>query len=194
VGRALLIPALALALAACAAPGARSGTLDAVGVGIASRLDGDGARTGMTFAYWSAGHRGWGSFAKLRVDAITGVDFLFDDPDDDDEWVRDDPYVDEHVGAIVFDLGLVYRFAENFAAYGGVGLGNLYDYRSVPDPDGGQDQSTHTIEWSENLTGGVLWLWGGSGAGMDFGYDSFDRSWRIGLVVNYGGSRENWLD
>ena len=194
MGRALLISALALACPACAAPGAQSGALDAVGVGIASRLDGDGARTGMTFAYWSAGYRGWGSFAKLRVDAITGVDFLFDDPDDDDEWVRDDPYVDEHVGAIVFDLGLVYRFAENFAAYGGVGLGNLYDYRSVPHPSGGQDQSTHTIEWSENLTGGVLWLWGGSGAGMDFGYDSFDQSWRIGLIVNYGGSRENWLD
>lgn len=182
------------ALGACAAPGGHSGRLDAAGVGIVSRLDGDGARAGMSFGYWSAGYRGWGSFAKLRVDAVTGADFLFDDPDDDDELVRDDPYVDEHVGAIVFDAGLVYRFAENFAAYGGIGLGNLYDYSSVPDKYGGQDVSTRTIEWGENLTGGLLWLWGGSGAGMDFGYDSFDRSWRIGLIVNYGGSGENWLD
>lgn len=157
-------------------------------------MDGDGARAGMTFAYYSAGYRGWGSFAKLRVDAVTGLDFLFDREDEDDELVRDDPYLDEHTGAVVFDLGAVYRFAENFALYGGLGLGNLYDYTAVSDGSGYERRSVQTIEWSENLTGGVLWLWGGSGAGMDFGYDSFDQSWRLGLVVNYGGSGDNWLD
>lgn len=163
-------------------------------MGLASRGDGGGARTGMTFAYWSAGYRGWGSFAKLRVDAVTGLDFLFDDPDDEDEVIGDDPYLDDHTGAIVFDLGGVFRFAENLAAYGGIGLGNLYDYHESLDAAGRRDASVRTIEWSENLTGGLLWLWGGSGAGLDVGYDSFDRSWRIGLVVNYGGSRKNWLD
>ena len=157
-------------------------------------MNGDGERTGMTFADWSAGDRGWGSFAKLRVDAVTGLDFLFDDSDDSDPYVRDDPYIDEHVGAVVFDLGAVFRFAENFAVYGGIGLGNLYAYEAVPTGYGSERRVVHTVEWSENLTAGLLWLWGGSGAGMDFGYDAFDESWRMGFVVNYGGSGDNWLD
>ncbi|MDA1261129.1 MAG: hypothetical protein O3A20_10985 [Planctomycetota bacterium] len=147
-----------MALAACAAPGSRAGRLDAASVGLPSRMNGDGARTGMTFAYYSAGYRGWGSFAKLRVDSVTGLDLLFDDPDDNDEWVRDDPYIDEHTGAVVFDVGAVYRFAENFACYGGIGLGNLYEYTAVGTGYGRERRSVHTIEWSENLTGGLLWL------------------------------------
>ncbi len=192
MGRAFLI--LGLALASCAAPGSVGTSLDAVAVGIASRTDGEGARAGMTFGYFTSGYRGWGSFAKLRVDAVTGLDFLFDDSDRADNVVPDDPYVDVHTGAVVFDVGLVYRFAENFAAYGGVGLGDLYRYEAVPNGYGGERRSVHSIEWNENLTTGILWLWGQSGAGMDFGYDSFDQSWRLGLVVNYGGSGDNWLD
>ena len=182
-----------LAAAGCASATQPAAPLEAVGIGLASRLGGAGARTGMTFSYWTSGYRGWGSFAKLRVDAVTGLDFLFDDPDDQDEFVNDDPLLDEHVGAIVFDMGLVYRVMDNFALYGGVGLGNLYDYAAVELPDGRVDRSVSTIEWNPNFTGGLLWLWGGSGAGLDVGFDTFDRSFRMGLVVNYGGAGDGGL-
>lgn len=194
MGRSLLILLAGLALCSCAVPGGRPTHLDAAGVGIASRMNGDGARTGMTLAYWTAGYRGWGSFAKMRFDGVTGLDFLFDSPSQSERYVYDDPYVADHVGAVVFDVGAVYRFADHFAAYGGIGIGNLYEYDGVRDRNGYWNRKVHSLEWSENLTGGILWLWGGSGAGMDFGYDSFDESWRIGLIVNYGGSGDNWLD
>lgn len=195
MGRPLLIPALALIapLAACSSAGPPA--LNAVGLGVAGRTDGGGARAGMTFGYWNTGYRGWGSFAKMRVDAVTGLDFLFDDPNQQDRYVGDDPYVDDHVGAFVFDVGLAYRFAPYVAAYGGVGLGNLYDYDDRVDPYGHHDAVVTTLDWGANLTTGLIMLIGDSGTGVDFGYDSFDESWRIGLVVNYGGSGDDdWFD
>ena len=182
---------LALWLAACAGPGPPPVRLEAVGVGIASRMNGEGARTGITFAYWESGWRGWGSFAKLRLDAVMGLDILFyDDEDDLDTRDRDKDLGDDHVGAIVFDMGLVYRMTDHLAVYGGVGLGDKYEYEVRETSDGGQESSLHSLKFGGNATAGLLWLWGSSGAGMDFGYDTFDRSWRFGLVVNYGGRRE----
>jgi hypothetical protein len=183
----LALPALAIG---CASATQAPAPLEAVSVGVVSRLDGGGARPGMSFAYWTAGFRGWGAFAKLRVDAGAGLGFLFYEDDEHDH----DPYLDDHVGAVVYDMGLVYRFADNFAVYGGAGLGNKYEY-SVERVDHHEwDRTIHSLDWDPNLTTGVLWLWGGSGGGMEFGWDSFDRSFRIALLVNYGGTNENWLD
>jgi hypothetical protein len=180
----------------CASATQPAAPFELVGVGLASRSDGDGARAGLTFAYWTAGYRGWGSFAKMRVDAITGLDLLFDDPDEDDEVVDDDDdfLLDDHIGAFVFDAGLVYRFADNFAVYGGAGVGNRYAYAATELPDGSVDSSLHSLDWDPNLTTGLLWMWGSSGSGLDLGFDTFDQSLRFGFVVNYAGTNDNWLD
>jgi hypothetical protein len=196
------LAALALALApagaagACASATQSAAPFDLVGVGLAGRLDGEGARAGLTLAYWTAGYRGWGSFAKMRLDAVTGLDLLMDDVDEDDEVVHDDgddDLLDDHVGAFVFDGGVVYRFADNFAAYGGAGIGNKYAYDSFEDAGGDPDSSLHSLEWGPNFTAGLLWMWGPSGGGLDVGYDTFDRSFRIAFVVNYAGTGGNWL-
>lgn len=189
--------ALAAALAGgCGAPPGAVRPFDLVGVGLTGRLDGEGARAGLTFAHYSTGDRGWGSFAKLRVDAWSGLDAIVFDPDDEDDAVtdEDDDSYDDHVGVFAFDGGLVYRFAEDFAVYGGAGLGNKYEYDAFEDADGDRDSSLHALEWGLNVTGGLIWMWGASGAGMELGFDSFDRSARLSFVVNYAGTRDNWLD
>lgn len=185
--------ALLLALGACSSATQKPAPFDLVGVGLAGRTDGEGARAGMTFAYWTAGYRGFGSFAKLRVDAATGLELLFNGADRNDS-VDEHRYLDDHIGAVVFDAGLVYRFADNFAVYGGLGLGNLYEYSATQTASGRVDSTVHALEWEPNLTTGLLWMWGASGAGLDLGYDSFDRSLRFGFVINYAGTGGNWLD
>ena len=191
--RRLLLPVALAASAACAAP--PPGPLSAFGIGLAGSGDGNGARTGMTFSYWSSGYRGLGGFAKLRLDVATGAAFFFGNVSTDDDYQDDHPYLDDYTGAVVYDMGLVYRFADALAVYGGAGLGNLYDYSTTQDYYGNVDSHVHSLDWGLNLTTGLLWLWGTSGTGLDVGYDSFDQSYRIGMVINYGGGGGSfWSD
>lgn len=180
---------LLAAAASCAVPPPSPVPLDAVGVGLACRGNGDGARTGMTFAYWGSGYRGWGSYAKVRVDVATGAAFFVgntdsDDYDDDDD---DDPYIDDYTGAIVIDAGLVYRFADAFAVYGGAGLGYLYALDSTVDAYDDVDRHTDSLDFGPAASAGLLWLWGNTGMGLDVGYDTFDKSYRLGVVFNFAG-------
>lgn len=192
----LALASLGALAGGCSAPPGTARPFDLVGVGLTGRLDGEGARAGLTFAHWSTGYRGWGSFAKLRVDALTGLDAVFFDPEDEDDAVtdEDDDVYDDHVGVFAFDGGLVYRFADDFAVYGGAGIGNKYEYDAFEDADGDRDSSLHALKWGVNVTGGLIWMWGASGTGMELGFDSFDRSARLSFVVNYAGSGGNWLD
>lgn len=185
--RYLSAPLLLAAAASCAVPAPSPVPLDALGVGLACRGNGDGARTGMTFGYWGSGYRGWGNYAKVRVDVATGAAFFVGNADDDAYEEEDDPYIDDYTGAIAIDAGLVYRFADAFAVYGGAGFGYLYELDSEVDAYGNVDRDTNSLDWAPAASAGLLWLWGDTGMGLDVGYDTFDRSYRLGIIYNFAG-------
>ena len=185
-----LLLALALCLApSCALPhGPDHGMmpLEAMSFGVASRLDGDGARTGLTLAGYSAGTSRIGSYAAVRFDSVAGLDLLLDDTSDDGEDDgdgSDSVRYDEYDGAFVYSMGVVFRATDELAVYGGAGIGNRYR-RENEVRDGRDVAILGTLFWGGNIQSGILWT-PTPELGVDFGYDTFDDSWRLALVARW---------
>lgn len=160
--------------------------LEAFAVGAASGLSGDNARTGMTLAAYSAGTSRVGSYAALRFDSVVGLDILLSDTSrdrTDDGDGTDSVRFDEYQGAVVYSMGGLFRITNDIAVYGGAGIGNFYD-RSIENRGGRDVAILGTVYWGGNLQSGVLWT-PSPDLGLDFGYDTFDDSWRIAMVFRW---------
>jgi len=180
---------LALLVNACALPhGPDHGLLplEAMSIGGASALSSGHARTGMTLAAYSAGTSRLGSYASVRFDSIAGLDVLLSDTSQDntdDGDGSDTIRFDEYQGAFVYSMGAVFRLSSTFAVYGGGGIGNFYD-RSIRQENGRDHAILRTLYWGGNLQSGVLWTLAPD-FGLDFGYDTFDDSWRLAFVARW---------
>jgi hypothetical protein len=175
--------ALALCLApSCALPhGPDHGMmpLEAMSFGVASRLDGDGARTGLALAGYSAGTSRIGSYAAVRFDSVAGLDLLLDNTSDgdDDGDGSDSVRYDEYDGAFVYSMGVVFRATDE------LGIGNRYR-RENEVRDGRDVAILGTLYWGGNIQSGILWT-PTPELGVDFGYDTFDDSCRLALVARW---------
>lgn len=155
-------------------------------VGVASGLSGENARTGMTLAAYSAGTSRIGTYAAARFDAVVGLNLLVDNTSrdrTDDGDGSDSLRFDEYQGAFVYSMGALFRLTNSVAIYGGGGLGNFYD-RSVQRRGGRDVAVLGTVYWGGNLQSGVLWT-PRPDFGLDFGYDTFDDSWRLAMVFRW---------
>lgn len=155
---------------------------EAVSLGAVSGLHSANARTGVHLALLNTGTSRWGTYASARFDSIAGLDLLYDEAEDDDN-DDDDLRHDDYQGAIVYNMGVVFRPANRLALYLGGGIGNFYD-RRIEDRDGRDKAVLTTVYWEGNLQSGVILMFDQNG-GLDFGYETFDESWHLAVVFNF---------
>ena len=155
---------------------------EAFSVGAVSGLHRDNARTGVHLAMFNAGTSNWGTYASARFDSIAGLDLAYDEIEDDEN-DDEDLRLDNYQGAIVYNMGFLFRPSNHLGLYLGGGIGNFYD-RSIETRDGRETAILTTLYWEGNLQSGVIWMFDRNG-GLDFGYETFDESWHLAVVANF---------
>ena len=95
---------------------------EAFSIGAVSGLHRGNARTGVHLAMFNAGSSRWGAYASARFDSIVGLDLAYDEIEDDandDEDLR----LDNYQGAVVYNMGFLFRPSNDFGLF--LGEGNL---------------------------------------------------------------------